>query len=134
MLPRSATHPKPTTAAPSTHDPTPTPAAPLAFEFVAPCCAAVFVPLPVPPEVPRREEAAGEETVMPNADVEETERIVALPEAVPGANPEGKAREEEVEEVKQGSGELVDASGPIEKGEDAANSLLMSPTSVARRV
>ncbi|KAF4582621.1 hypothetical protein EYR40_002544 [Pleurotus pulmonarius] len=88
---------------------------------------------PVSP-VLERKEGAGEKTVMPNADVAGVERIVALPEAVLAADPEGKAREEEVEEVEEGSGELVDALGPMEKGEEAANSLLMSPTSVARRV
>lgn len=113
-------------------------AAPLAFELVAPSCAAVFVPLPVPPrleapEPPGREETVGEETVMPNDDVEGAEKIVPVPEAVPGVDPEGKGREE-VEEVEEGIGELVDASGPMEKGEEAANSLLMLPTSVARRV
>lgn len=128
-------HPKPTTTALSTHDPISMDAAPLALKFVAPPCPAVFVPLPVPPaldapKVAGREEAVGEETVMPNADVAGVERIVPLPEAAPGANPEGDVGED----VEEGIGELVDASGPMEKGEEAANSLLILPTSVARRV
>ncbi|KAL4263343.1 hypothetical protein AB1N83_007009 [Pleurotus pulmonarius] len=71
---------------PQPQRPAPTPistdAAPLTLKFVASPCAAAFVPLPADaPEVPGREEAAGEETAMPNADVEGAERIVPLPEA-----------------------------------------------------
>lgn len=63
--------------------PIPTDAAPLELKFVASPCAAVFVPLPADaPEVPVREDAAGQETVMPNTDVEGAEGIVPLPEAV----------------------------------------------------
>ncbi len=69
---------------------------------------------------------------MPNTDVGGTERIVPLPEPVieVGVGP-GEMDEEEVEEARE---EVEDISGPIEKGAETANSLLMLPTSVARRV
>lgn len=128
------TQPNPITAAPSAHAFISIDAALL--KFVAPPWAAVLVPLPAPlpidalKDVLGGTEAVGEETVTPNADVGGTERIVPLPEAVAGVDPEGRV-EDEVEEARE---EVEDISGPMEKGAETANSLLMLPTSVARRV
>lgn len=100
----------------------------------------MFVPLPLnAPEAPEAgEEAVGDEvTVTPNAEVGGTERTVPLPElnvtgAVPVLLPDTDADEEA--EVDETIVDEEDSSGPIEKEEETANSLLMLPTSVARRV
>lgn len=100
----------------------------------------MFVPDPLDaPEAPEAgDEAVGEElTVTPNADVGGTERTVPLPElsvtaAVPVLLPDTDAEEEA--EVDEAMVEEEDSSGPMEKEEETANSLLMLPTSVARRV
>ncbi len=100
----------------------------------------MFVPDPLDaPEAPEAgEEAVGEVlTVTPNADVGGTERTVPLPElsvtaAVPVLLPDTDAEEEA--EVDEAMVEEEDSSGPMEKEEETANSLLMLPTSVARRV
>lgn len=106
----------------------------------------MFVPLPLPlaaPEAPAAgDKAVGDElTVTPNAEVGGTERTVPLPElsvtaAVPVLLPDPDT-EPDAEADAEVDGAMVDeedASGPMEKGEETANSLLMLPTSVARRV
>lgn len=100
----------------------------------------MFVPLPLDaPEAPEAgDDAVGEEvTVTPNADVGGTESTVPLPElsvtaAVPVLLPLRLIDEEA--EVEEAMVEEEDSSGPMAKGEETANSLLMLPTSVARRV